>query len=106
MATKNIRKRRSLVKINFSLPVVLVNRSNKHISAQVLEPVTKKTIYSVNSYSMEGTKTEKSVKVGEVIAKFLKDKNFDKAVFYRNGLIYEGRVSALANSIRENNIQI
>ena len=88
------------------MPVVLVNRSNKHVTAQVLEPITKKTIFSINSYKLVGTKTEKSTKVGEEVAKFLNSNKFDKVVFYRNGLIYEGRVAAVANAIRENNIQI
>jgi len=106
MPKLNIRKRRSLVKINFNLPVVLVNRSNKHIIAQVLEPVTKKTIYSTNSYKLVGSKVEKSALVGKEVAKFLKSKNYNQVVFYRNGLIYEGRVAAVAEAIRENSIQI
>ncbi len=106
MPSKNIKKRRSLVKINFDLPVVLVNRSNQHISAQVLEPITKKTLCQVNSFKMTGTKTEKSQKVGDSIAQFLKSQNFEQVVFYRNGFIYEGRVAAVAEAIRKNNIQI
>lgn len=106
MPSKNIKKRRSLVKINFNLPVVLVNRTNQHITAQVLEPITKKTLCQVSSFKMTGTKTEKSVKVGDGIAQFLKSNNFEQAVFYRNGFIYQGRVAAVAEAIRKNNIQI
>ena len=106
MPSKNIRKRRSLVKISFDLPVVLVNRSNKNITALLLEPITKRTLFQINSFKMEGTKVEKSTKVGHEVAQFLKSQNFEKVVFYRNGFIYTGRIAAVAGAIRENNIQI
>jgi large subunit ribosomal protein L18 len=107
MSTINIKKRRCKFKINYELPVVLVSRSNKNITAQVLEPVSKKTLFTSNSYKIKGaSKIEKSAKVGLEIAKFLNSKKFDRIVFDRNGFVFHGRVKQVAQTLLENNITI
>jgi large subunit ribosomal protein L18 len=102
-----IRKKRSKAKLNYDFPAVVVTRSNQNVTAQIMEPVSKRTLFTVNSYKMTGTKTEKSIELGKVIATKLKELNLsEKVIFDRNGLIYHGRVKAIADSIRENGVNI
>lgn len=107
MTTINSKKIRTKNKVNYNYPVVVVSRSNKNITAQVLEPITKQTLFTADSSKLKGiTKTEKSAKVGEAVAKFLLSKKIDKAVFDRNGYLYHGRVKQVAETIKENKITI
>jgi large subunit ribosomal protein L18 len=49
----------------------------------------------------EDKKMDAAKKVGALIAKICKDKKIDRVVFDRNGYMYHGRVSALAEAARE-----
>ena len=49
----------------------------------------------------EDNKVAAAKKVGALIAKICKSKKIDKVVFDRNGYLYHGRVSALAQAARE-----
>ena len=107
MSIHTTKQKRSKAKINYSLPVVVVTRSNKNVTAQVLEAKTKKTLFTANSYKLDKiSKTEKSAKVGAEVAKFLSSKKIDKVVFDRDGYLYHGRIKQIAESIKENNITI
>lgn len=107
MANQSFKRNRSKVKLNYNLPVLVVSRSNQNIAVQLLEPVTKRTLFTLNSYKIQkGSRTEKSLEIGKQAAQKLKDLKFDKVVFDRNGFIYHGRVKAVADAIRENGIQI
>jgi large subunit ribosomal protein L18 len=107
MSKNSFKKNRLKFKINYSYPVVVVSRSNKYIIAQVLAPETKNTMVTISTQSIKkGTKTEKSLEVGKQIAQFLETKNFSKAVFDRNGYIFTGRVKAIAEGVKNNNIII
>lgn len=107
MSSIKVRKLRSKKKITYELPVLIVSRSNKNILAQILEPVTKKTLFTVISNNlMEGSKTDKAKLVGAKIVEILKKEKIGKLVFDRNGRVYHGRVQKLVDTIRENNIDI
>ena len=107
MSTHTTKQRRAKAKINYSLPVVVVARSNKNIIAQVIEADTKKTLFTADSYKLSGiTKSEKSAKVGEAVATFLASKKIDRVIFDRNGYLYHGRIKQVAESIKQNNITI
>lgn len=107
MATLQVRKNRTKQKINYAYPVVLVVRSNKNMMVQVLEPITKKTLFTAHTHNVsKGTKTDKSAQLGTVVAQYLKKFKIDKVVFDRNGYVYHGRIKAVADSIREQNIEI
>ena len=49
----------------------------------------------------EGTKRDRAKAVGQAIAKACLEKGITQVVFDRNGYIYHGRVSALADGARE-----
>ena len=89
-------------------PRLTVFRSSKHIYAQVIDDVTGKTLAHASTLSkdLKGTldddkKMDAAKKVGALIAKVCKSKGIDKVVFDRNGYLYHGRVSALAQAARE-----
>jgi large subunit ribosomal protein L18 len=89
-------------------PRLSVFRSSKHIYAQVIDDTSGKTLAFASTLSKdlrgtleEDTKTDAAKKVGALIAKICKSKKIDSVVFDRNGYLYHGRVSALAQAARE-----
>ena len=93
-------------------PRLSVFRSAKHIYAQVIDDTTGKTLAHASTLSkdLKGTlsdddKTAAAKKVGALIAKICKDKGVAKVVFDRNGYLYHGRISALAQAAREGGLE-
>ena len=91
-----------------SRPRLSVFRSTKHIYAQVIDDATGATLAHASTLSkdLKGTldednKVEAAKKVGALIAKICKSKEISQVVFDRNGYMYHGRVSALAQAARE-----
>jgi large subunit ribosomal protein L18 len=83
-------------------PRLVVFRSLKHITAQLVDDVAGRTLMTVSSTALEtGKKTEKSVEVGKQIAAKAKDAGITKVVFDRAGYKYHGRVKAVADGARE-----
>ena len=89
-------------------PRLSVFRSTKHIYAQVIDDATGVTLAHASTLSkdLKGTleednKVEAAKKVGALIAKICKSKEISQVVFDRNGYMYHGRVSALAQAARE-----
>lgn len=82
-------------------PRLCVFKSNKTISAQVIDDIKGATITSFTGLEAKGSKTEQAVVVGKNIAKQAIEKNIKKVVFDRGGYIYTGRVKALADAARE-----
>jgi large subunit ribosomal protein L18 len=89
-------------------PRLSVFRSAKHIYAQVIDDATGATLAHASTLSkdLKGTleednKVEAAKKVGALIAKICKSKEITQVVFDRNGYMYHGRVSALAQAARE-----
>ena len=89
-------------------PRLTVFRSAKHIYAQVIDDATGQTLAHASTLSkdLRGTfdddkKVDAAKKVGALIAKICKSKKIDRVVFDRNGYLYHGRVSALAQAARE-----
>jgi large subunit ribosomal protein L18 len=88
-------------------PRLAVFRSTRHISAQVIDDLQKRTLTAVSDkvLAVEGeTKADKKARakrVGAAIAKQCLEKGIDKVVFDRAGYKYHGRVSALADGARE-----
>lgn len=89
-------------------PRLSVFRSSKHIYAQVVDDVNGQTLAHASTLSkdLKGTlgedkKTDAAKKVGALIAKICKSKKIDRVVFDRNGYLYHGRISALAQAARD-----
>ena len=84
-------------------PRLCVFRSNKHVSAQVIDDAKGVTLVSSSSVVLklnDGGNVEGAKKVGEDIAKKCLAKKIDTVVFDRAGYIYHGRVKALAEAAR------
>src|SRR3954467_10921389 len=87
-------------------PRLVVFRSLKHISAQLVDDVARRTIATVTSTTIEsGKKTDKSTEVGKRIAAKAKDAGITKVVFDRGGYKYHGRVKAVADGAREGGLE-
>ena len=92
---------------------LVVFRSNKNMSAQLVDDFNGKTITSASSLdkllkskvAKLKNKTEISVLIGKTIADNAKTKKISKIVFDRNGFPYHGRVKALAESARKNGLK-
>jgi large subunit ribosomal protein L18 len=87
-------------------PRLVVTRSSKHITVQVVDDVAGKTLASASTMEadlrgFEGDKSAKARKVGELVAERAKAAGVSSAVFDRAGNKYHGRVAALADGARE-----
>jgi large subunit ribosomal protein L18 len=87
-------------------PRLVVTRSAKHITVQVVDDLVGNTLVSASTMeadlrSFEGDKTAKAKKVGELVAQRAKDKGVASVTFDRAGNRYHGRVAALADGARE-----
>ena len=104
---KRHRSLRKRIEGNAERPRLAVFRSTRHIYAQVIDDVQKKTLTAISdkALAVEGeTKADKKARakrVGAAIAKQCLEKGIDKVVFDRAGYKYHGRVSALADGARE-----
>jgi len=87
------------------IPRLCVYRSNKNITAQLIDDEAMKTLASASSLKMKGNNEEVAKKVGEAIAKEAKKLKINKVVFDRGGYLYHGRVKALADAARENGLE-
>jgi large subunit ribosomal protein L18 len=91
-------------------PRLVVTRSSKHISVQVVDDLVGKTVASASSMeadlrSFEGDKKAKAKRVGEILAERAKAAGVDGVVFDRAGHQYHGRVAALADGAREGGLR-
>jgi large subunit ribosomal protein L18 len=92
-------------------PRLTVFRSAKHIYAQVVDDRSGITLAHASTLSqdlkgsLEGTKTDAAKKVGALVAKICATKDIKRVVFDRNGYLYHGRVSALADAARKGGLK-
>jgi large subunit ribosomal protein L18 len=87
-------------------PRLVVTRSTKHITAQVVDDLVGKTLASASTMEAdlrgyEGDKSAKAKRVGELVAERAKAAGVEGVVFDRAGNKYHGRVAALADGARE-----
>ena len=87
-------------------PRLVVTRSSKHITVQVVDDLDGRTLAYASTMegdlrSLDGDKTAKAKKVGELVAARAKELGVDSVVFDRAGNKYHGRIAALADAARE-----
>jgi large subunit ribosomal protein L18 len=87
-------------------PRLVVTRSSRHITVQVVDDLVGRTLASASTMeadvrSAEGDKSEKARKVGQLVAERAKAQGVESVVFDRAGNKYHGRVAALADAARE-----
>jgi large subunit ribosomal protein L18 len=112
-ATRMRRERRTREKIKgtASRPRLSVFRTAKHISAQIIDDATGKTLAAASSEAMEEKelaalegKVAVAAAVGKLIAEAGKKAGVTAVVYDRGGFAYHGRVKALADAARENGL--
>jgi large subunit ribosomal protein L18 len=90
-------------------PRLAVHYSNQHIYAQVIDDVTRKTLFSAStldkSFESASSNVESARKVGQLLAERAKGANVSAVVFDRGGHLYHGKVKALADAAREAGLQ-
>jgi large subunit ribosomal protein L18 len=87
-------------------PRLVVTRSAKHISAQVIDDVAGHTLASASTMEADlrgasGDKSDKAKQVGANVAARAKAAGVQQVVFDRAGNRYHGRIAALADGARE-----
>ena len=90
-------------------PRLAVYRSNKNISAQIIDDTKGITLVSASTleagFEGIGSNKEAAKKVGLMIAEKALAKGIDTVVFDRGGYVYHGRVSELAEGAREGGLK-
>ena len=104
---KRLRRRRRVrakVRGTAERPRISIFRSNRGISAQLIDDDTGRTVAAVEwtESDLKGlARMEQATKAGGVLAQRAKDAGIERAVFDRGGYRYHGRVKALAEGARE-----
>ena len=91
-------------------PRLVVTRSARHISVQVVDDLQGATLAYASTMETdvrgtEGDKTAKAKLVGELVASRAKAAGIEDVVFDRAGNKYHGRIAALADAAREGGLQ-
>ena len=93
-------------------PRLSVHFSGRHITAQLIDDSSGKTLVAVNTTETE-LRADPKVRanvfsaqlVGKLVAERAAGKNITKVVFDRGGFQYHGKVKALADAAREGGFQ-
>ena len=95
---------RKVVSGTAAKPRLSVFRSNKGISAQLIDDVAGVTLIATSSLALKdtkGTKIEVAAAVGKALAEKAVKAGIETVAFDRNGYLYHGRVKSLADGARE-----
>jgi large subunit ribosomal protein L18 len=92
-------------------PRLVVNRSSRHVVAQIVDDTSGRTLVSASTMEADvravaGDKKAKARKVGELIAKRGIAAGIGPVVFDRGGYQYHGRVAAIADGAREGGLTL
>jgi large subunit ribosomal protein L18 len=95
-------------------PRLAVHRSNRHISAQVIDDSTGRTLVAASSVEPElraslgqsgGGNVTGAASVGRLLGARAKSAGISKVVFDRGGFVYHGRVAVLADAARAEGLE-
>ena len=90
-------------------PRLVVTRSTRHITAQIVDDLAGHTLASASTLELrgngEGDKSALARQVGALVAQRAKEKGIDAVVFDRGGNKYHGRIAALADGARESGLE-
>jgi large subunit ribosomal protein L18 len=108
---RRLRVRNKLRKVNAGRMRLSVHRSNKNISAQLIDDVNGVTLASASSLEKDlgyvgKNNVEAAAKVGAAVAERAKKAGVAEAYFDRGGFLYHGTIKALADAARENGLKL
>lgn len=115
MQTKEQKRKRRKARIRAKIsgtakrPRLSVFKSNKHLSAQLIDDTKGHTLLSSFDTglkeSLKKSRGEVAVLIGKDIALKAKKSKITKIVFDRGGFSYEGNIKVLAESIRKEGLK-
>ena len=95
-------------------PRLVVTRSSRHITAQIVDDTAGHTLASASTLEADlraakssgegGDKSALARQVGALVAQRAQEKGVSTVVFDRGGSAYHGRIAALADGARENGL--
>jgi large subunit ribosomal protein L18 len=87
-------------------PRLSVCRSAKHITAQVIDDATGRTLVAIHSFESKGrANKDMCTSLGKELASRCKAASISSVVFDKNGYAYHGRIKAFADGAREGGLQ-
>jgi large subunit ribosomal protein L18 len=93
-------------------PRLIVHRTLKNLSAQVIDDTNNKTLFSLTTFDKEvkdkfayAGNVKAAGFFGEVFARRAKEKGITKIVFDRAGYLYQGRIRAFAEALRKGGLE-
>ena len=107
---RKLRNRKKIKSVNVDRYRVSVSKSLKNLSAQIIDDKQKKTLVSASSIEKDikikkVKKMQKSILIGEILAKRAKEKNINKVYFDRGGYKFHGRIKTFAEILRKNGLK-
>ena len=105
---RRVRKR---VRGTAERPRLAVFRSNRHITAQVIDDMAGRTVAAASTVEPQlrsgptGNK-EAATAVGRLVAERARAAGVERVVFDRGGFLYHGRVAAVADAAREGGLEL
>jgi len=115
MSIKNQKRIRRHKKIRLNIhgtasrPRLCVFRSNQHIYARLINDEKAQILVAVSDIDLKVKKGTKKLdiakEVGKAIAKKAKENKLENVIFDRGGLLFHGRVKALADGAREEGLK-
>jgi len=103
------RRVRKKVRGTAERPRLAVFRSNKHISVQVIDDRSGRTVAAASTtesgFEGSGGNVEAATKIGKLVAERAKAAGVSAVVFDRGGNLYHGRIAALAEAAREGGLE-
>jgi len=109
-ARRHVRVRKKVVG-STDRPRLVVTRSARHMFVQVVDDSVGRTLASASTMeadlrALEGDKTAKAKRVGELVAERAKAAGIEAVVFDRAGNKYHGRIAAVADGAREGGLAL
>ena len=107
---RRLRVRNRLRKVNSGRLRLSVHRSNKNISAQLIDDVKGITLAAASSLEKDlgvvgKNNVEAAAKVGAAIAERARAAGVEECYFDRGGFLFHGKVKALADAAREGGLK-
>ena len=104
-STRQRRQRRIRARVHgtTSRPRLVVFRSSRYLSAQIIDDQRQVTLVAASDYEkdrLSGTKVDHAARIGTTLAKRAKEQHITTVVFDRGGYRYHGRVKAFAEAAR------
>ena len=107
---RKLRNRKKLRQVNNNRYRISVSKSLNNLFTQIIDDKNRKTLVSASSIQKEIKKNkvkkkEKSVLIGEILAKKAKEKNINNVYFDRGEHKYHGRIKVFAETLRKNGLK-